>query len=66
MHKGFDNMPPLKYPSTPTVDQFDDYHGTLVPDPYRWLEDTESAETKAWIEAQNAVTFQFLEHIPAR
>jgi prolyl oligopeptidase len=59
-------MPQLNYPPTTTVDQIDDYHGTLVPDPYRWLEDTESPETKAWIEAQNAVTFKFLESIPAR
>jgi len=59
-------MAQLNYPPTPTGDQIDDYHGTLVPDPYRWLEDTESPETKAWTEAQNAVTFEFLESIPAR
>lgn len=56
----------LNYPSTASVDQVDDYHGTLVPDPYRWLEDTESPETKTWIEAQNLVSFKYLESIPAR
>jgi len=59
-------MSSFKYPATSTVDQIDDYHGTLVSDPYRWLEDTESPKTKSWIEAQNAVTFEFLENIPAR
>ncbi len=54
------------YPVTPTCDQVDDYHGTLVADPYRWLEDTDSPETRAWIEAQNQVTFAFLENIPER
>ena len=58
-------MSRLNYPSTHTVDQIDDYHGTLIPDPYRWLEDTDSPETKAWVEAQNATTFEYLESIPA-
>jgi prolyl oligopeptidase len=44
----------------------DDYHGTAVPDPYRWLEDVNSEETAAWVEAQNAVTFAYLEAIPER
>lgn len=59
-------MPTLKYPSTKTVDQIDDHHGTLVPDPYRWLEDTDSPETRAWIEAQNELTFDFLGQIAER
>jgi len=59
-------MPKFTYPHTQTVNQADDYHGTLVPDPYRWLEETDSPETKAWIEAQNTVTFGFLEKIQAR
>ncbi|HSQ16611.1 MAG TPA: prolyl oligopeptidase family serine peptidase [Anaerolineales bacterium] len=59
-------MPRYNYPHTATIDQVDDYHGTLVPDPYRWLEDTHSTETKAWIEAQNKLTFEFLEQIPER
>ena len=44
----------------------DDYHGTRVADPYRWLEEVDAPETKAWVEAQNRVTFGFLEAIPAR
>jgi prolyl oligopeptidase len=44
----------------------EDYHGTKVADPYRWLEDPDSPESRAWIEAQNKITFGFLEKIPAR
>ena len=59
-------MPQLSYPPTPTVDQVESYHGTLVADPYRWLEDTDSPETAAWVSAQNALTFAYLDKIPAR
>ena len=54
------------YPVTKKIDQVDDYHGTKVADPYRWLEDETSPETAAWVEAQNAVTFPYLERIPYR
>jgi prolyl oligopeptidase len=57
---------PIVYPPSKKVDQVDDYHGIKVADPYRWLEDADSPETKAWIEAQNKVTFSFLESIPER
>lgn len=57
---------PLHYPQTRQVEQVDDYHGVTVRDPYRWLEDLDSEETKAWIEAQNQLTFGYLEQIPAR
>ncbi|HJV90585.1 MAG TPA: prolyl oligopeptidase family serine peptidase [Holophagaceae bacterium] len=57
---------PLKYPVTRKSDVADDYFGTRVADPYRWLEDDNSAETKAWVEAQNKVTFAYLEAIPER
>jgi len=56
----------LQYPVTRTVDHVDTYHVTKVPDPYRWLEDDTSAETAAWVEAQNKVTFAYLEKIPSR
>jgi prolyl oligopeptidase len=56
----------LTYPTTRTVDHVDSYHGTKVPDPYRWLEDDTSAETAKWVEAQNTVTFAYLEKIPYR
>ncbi|MGC9332889.1 MAG: prolyl oligopeptidase family serine peptidase, partial [Anaerolineae bacterium] len=54
------------YPQTTVVEQVDDYHGTPVADPYRWLEEPDSPETRAWIEAQNRLTFDFLGRIPER
>ncbi|MEH1928204.1 prolyl oligopeptidase family serine peptidase [Nostoc sp.] len=57
---------PLTYPSSHKSDQVDNYHGTLVADPYRWLEDPDSEETKTWIEAENQVTFGYLSEIPTR
>jgi prolyl oligopeptidase len=56
----------LVYPQARRSDQVDDYHGTKVADPYRWLEDTDSAETHAWVEAENKLTFGYLEQIPYR
>jgi prolyl oligopeptidase len=56
----------LVYPVTAKTNQVDDYHGTKVPDPYRWLEDDNAPATKAWVEAQNKVTFAYLEKIPQR
>lgn len=56
----------LDYPETKKVDTVDTYFGTEVKDPYRWLEDDRSAETEAWVKAQNEVTFEYLERIPFR
>ena len=56
----------LDYPQTRKSDQVDDYHGTKVADPYRWLEDDNSAETAKWVEAENKVTFAYLEKVPYR
>ncbi|MCE4537746.1 prolyl oligopeptidase family serine peptidase [Pelomonas sp. P7] len=56
----------LAYPATRKVDQTDTYHGTAVADPYRWLEDDNSAETKAWVAAQNEVTDKYLAAMPQR
>jgi len=56
----------LAYPVTRKVDQVDVYHGTKVADPYRWLEDDNSPATAAWVEAENKVTFPYLEAIPYR
>lgn len=50
----------MPYPPAPTSDQFDDYHGTRVADPYRPLEDPESPETLAWVDAENEITEKFL------
>ena len=60
------SIPHLSYPVAKTVDQVDDYHGVKVADPYRWLEDTDSADTHAWVEAENKLTFGYLEQIPYR
>ncbi len=56
----------FQYPKTKKVDHVDTYHGTTVPDPYRWLEDDNSAETAQWVEEQNKVTFAYLDKIPYR
>ncbi|WP_414405607.1 prolyl oligopeptidase family serine peptidase [Synechococcus sp. R65.1] len=57
----------LNYPpSHPDPTVVDVYHGQAVPDPYRWLEDLDSERTRAWIEAQNQLTFDYLQRIPAR
>jgi prolyl oligopeptidase len=55
-----------QYPQTRKGDQVDEYHGVKVADPYRWLEDDNSRETAAWVEAENKVTFAYLDRIPFR
>ena len=50
----------VQYPATKKSDIVEDYHGTKVADPYRWLEDDNSEETKAWVAAQNKVTEDYL------
>ncbi|MGK7888628.1 MAG: prolyl oligopeptidase family protein [Leptolyngbyaceae cyanobacterium] len=59
-------MSSLLYPTSAKVDQVDDYHGTTVADPYRWLENPDSEESQVWIAAQNQVTFGYLNEIPQR
>jgi prolyl oligopeptidase len=54
------------YPQARRGDQVDDYHGTKVADPYRWLEDTDSAETHGWVEAEDKLTFGYLDQLPYR
>jgi prolyl oligopeptidase len=56
----------LLYPKSKVVDQIDDYHGTKINDPFRWLEDVDSQDTKNWVGEQNKLTFEYLESIPAR
>jgi prolyl oligopeptidase len=56
----------LDYPKTKKVTQTDDYFGTKIDDPYRWLEDDNSAETKAWVEEENKLTYSYLAQIPYR
>lgn len=54
----------IQYPTTAKVDSVDIYFGHKIADPYRWLEDDNSAETKEWVKAQNKVTNQYLNRIP--
>ncbi len=56
----------LQYPNTKKVDTIDIYFGTKVADPYRWLEDDKSKQTKAWVNEQNKISFGLLEKIPYR
>lgn len=60
------DTPKLAYPETRRGDVVDTYFGTSVPDPYRWLEDDNSPEVAAWVEAENKVTFGYLDKIPYR
>jgi prolyl oligopeptidase len=56
----------LTYPLTKKIEHVDEYHGTTVADPYRWLEELDSDETRKWVEEQNKVTFAWLSQVPAR
>jgi prolyl oligopeptidase len=56
----------IKYPETKKVDQEDNYFGTIIKDPFRWLEDDNSEETKEWVKEENAVTDQYFSQIPFR
>lgn len=56
----------MAYPKTNKIDIADTYFGNTINDPYRWLEDDRSAETKAWVEAENKVTQNYLNRIPFR
>lgn len=56
----------LVYPIARTVDQQDDFHGTTVKDPYRWMEDLDAPELKTWIDAENALVAQYLADAPGR
>jgi prolyl oligopeptidase len=56
----------ITYPATRMVKQTDDYHGVKVEDPYRWLEDDNSPETKAWVESESKITNEYLSRITYR
>ena len=63
---GFGQKEPIAYPKTPKSEVTDDYFGVKVADPYRWLEDDNSAETAEWVKAENEVTEAYLQKIPFR
>ncbi|MCR9115891.1 MAG: S9 family peptidase, partial [bacterium] len=56
----------MTYPATQRSNQTDHYHGVSVADPYRWLEEPDSAETKAWVKAENELTFGYLAKLKNR
>ena len=56
----------VNYPETKTIDHTDNYFDSIVPDPYRWLEDDRSTETGEWVKSQNEVSFDYLNKIPFR
>ena len=56
----------VNYPETKTIDHTDNYFDSIVPDPYRWLEDDRSTETGEWVKSQNEVSFDYLNRIPFR
>ncbi|MBC7912202.1 MAG: S9 family peptidase, partial [Pyrinomonadaceae bacterium] len=60
------SMKKLVYPQAKKINHVDEYHGMKIADPYRWLEDPDAAESRAWIEAQNSITFGYLNEIPER
>ena len=64
--RSLQEKPKLTYPKTHRSEHIDVYHDQQVADPYRWLEDPDSDDTKAWVTAQNKVTFGYLEQIPER
>ena len=57
---------PFQYPEVAKGKEVDNYHGTKVADPYRWLEDPDSSASRKWIDEENKITFRFLDGIPAR
>ncbi len=63
---GQDEAPSAAYPPAIRSNHVDDYHGTRVADPYRWLEDVSRPETRSWIDAQNALTLPWLAGLPTR
>lgn len=66
MAAGAASAAPLRYPDAPRVEVVDDYFGTKVADPYRWLEDVDSPQTRAWVAAENALSLPYLAALPQR
>ena len=61
-----DTSSAFAYPQAARIGQVDNYHGTRVEDPYRWLEQVDDAQTRQWITAENALAQPYLEGSPAR
>lgn len=61
-----DSMQKISYPQAKKIETVYELHGTKISDPFSWLENTDAPETRAWIEAQNKLTFDYLSKIPQR
>jgi prolyl oligopeptidase len=59
-------QPNFEYPDARSGSVVEDFHGTMVPDPYHWMNDAEAPDTKAWVAAQNSLTHSYLNAVPAR
>lgn len=57
---------PVKYPDTKKIETSEDFHGTIITENFRWLENDTAEDTKAWVNAENIVTYQYLDQIPFR
>src|ERR1700757_3709049 len=66
MSGAVDNHTALTYPKARTIEQVDDYFGTKVHDPYRWMENVDSTEVKQWVDEENALTQSWLSQVPGR
>ncbi len=64
--QGFAHANELDYPKTPRVDQVDDFHGTAVADPYRWLENVDDPKVVEWVEAQNRLMRRYVDRLESR
>ncbi|NIW24599.1 MAG: S9 family peptidase, partial [Gammaproteobacteria bacterium] len=56
----------IKYPKTRKAEIVEDFHGTHVADPYRWLENVDDPEVAQWVDAQNEITRDYVDRLDSR